>query len=175
MVTLPGHHMPDTPAQCGAALTNRIGLPVRLASSSPRLKVANHWIETSMSFCAVAKGAVAGLPPLSTVCANAGLAASRAIAETQRRCRHSKMVKRIPCEVSAVQLARGGVAAICRPAAYLRGIRTDFAAPTLVANFDRVAAKAEDPNPPVRIGNGQMFAAPMMRVFFIGPYSCGIA
>lgn len=121
------------------------------------------------------KGAVAGLPPLSTVCANAGLAASRAIAETQRRCRHSKMVKRIPCEVSAVQLARGGVAAICRPAADLRGIRTDFAAPTLVANFDRVAAKAEDPNPPVRVGNGQMFAAPMMRGFFIGPYSCGIA
>ena len=46
MVTLPGHHIPETPAQCGAALTNRMGLPVRFASARPRSRVANHWICT---------------------------------------------------------------------------------------------------------------------------------
>ena len=47
IVSLPGHHMPGTPAQWGAPLTNRIGLPVRRASAKPRVKVAYHWIGAS--------------------------------------------------------------------------------------------------------------------------------
>ena len=36
--------MPETPAQCGAAETNRIGRPVRSASALPASQVANHWM-----------------------------------------------------------------------------------------------------------------------------------
>src|SRR5262245_25483843 len=40
MSCLPGHQMPETPAQCGAAATSKIGLPVRLASARPLSQVA---------------------------------------------------------------------------------------------------------------------------------------
>ena len=32
---LPGHQMPDTPVQCGAAETSKIGRPLRFASAIP--------------------------------------------------------------------------------------------------------------------------------------------
>src|SRR5690349_8280695 len=41
---LPGHQVPGTPPQLGAAERNRIGLPVRRASASPSFRRVNHWI-----------------------------------------------------------------------------------------------------------------------------------
>jgi hypothetical protein len=66
MVTFPGHHIPGTPAQWGAALANKIGLPVRRASAKPRSSVANHWM---------AGGDFIGEAPLTagTACAFAGV------------------------------------------------------------------------------------------------------
>src|SRR5438067_7544721 len=40
---LPGHHTPETPAQCGAAEISRIGLPDFFASRIPEVSVAYHW------------------------------------------------------------------------------------------------------------------------------------
>jgi len=39
MLSLPGHQIPGTPRQCGAAATSRIGRSLRAASSSPVAKV----------------------------------------------------------------------------------------------------------------------------------------
>ena len=77
--TLPGHHMPLTPAQCGAPLRKRIGLPVRLASASPRSSVANHWMMAPSLVC-VASVRVSGPPPRGPpplpepACASTGIA-----------------------------------------------------------------------------------------------------
>ena len=62
ILTLPGHHIPATPAQCGAPETSMIGLPVRLASASPRSRVAYHWMIVP-SLVVVAAVRVSGPPP----------------------------------------------------------------------------------------------------------------
>ena len=54
--------MPDTPEQCGAPDTSRMGLPVRLASARPRSSVANHWM-VRPSGGAVGAVRVSGPPP----------------------------------------------------------------------------------------------------------------
>src|SRR3954467_14459555 len=41
---LPGHQIPETPAQCGAAETSRIGLRGRAASALPAAQEAIHWM-----------------------------------------------------------------------------------------------------------------------------------
>src|ERR1051325_9880921 len=41
---LPGHHVPGTPPQLGAAERKRIGRPVRFASARPSFKRVNHWM-----------------------------------------------------------------------------------------------------------------------------------
>src|SRR5260221_14572795 len=50
MSCLPGHQMPDTPPQLGAAATNKIGLPVRVASARPVSQVANHGMPAAFAW-----------------------------------------------------------------------------------------------------------------------------